>query len=134
VFESGYLSKSGLKTDNHPFHCPSGVTFQWNYETNYSMNKNLTLASGSNVPKSLASTHSSKTLFMIDGYNKSNVIWPANLKDENKVIKDTATKRMARHDGKLNITYVDGHLETLDGNQALSIGNNSNNKSELWSP
>ncbi len=71
---------------------------------------------------------------MIDGYNKSHIIWPANLKDENKVIKDTATKRMARHDGKLNITYVDGHLETLDGNQALSIGNNSNNKSELWSP
>ena len=134
LFESGYLSKSGLKTDNHPFHCPSGVTFQWNYETNYSMNKNLTLASGSNVPKSLASTHSSKTLFMIDGYNKSNVIWPANLKDENKVIKDTATKRMARHDGKLNITYVDGHLESLDGNQALSIGNNSNNSSQLWTP
>ncbi|MDD7983575.1 type II secretion system protein [Lentisphaera marina] len=134
LFESGYLSKSGLKTDNHPFHCPSGVTFQWNYETNYSMNKNLTLATGSNKPKSLASTHSSKTLFMIDGYNKSNIIWPAHLKDVNKVLKDTATKRMARHDGKLNITYIDGHLESLDGNQALSIGNNSNNSSQLWTP
>ena len=35
--------------------------------------------------------------------------------------------RMARHDGKLNLSFIDGHLESLNGNQLLSIGNSVSN-------
>ena len=136
IFESNYLSDSGNKTDNHPFHCPNGVKFDWNYETNYSMNYRLTWLTN-NTPVSLDSTHSAKTLFLIDGFNKANYIQPWAIKGNNglnRVLKDTKTKRHARHDGKLNLTYIDGHLETIDGNQLLSIGNTLSNTDDFWLP
>ena len=116
LFESNYLPDGGLKTDNHPFRCPSGVEFQWNYETNYSMNYRLTWAGGSNTPVSLVSTHASNTLFLIDGYNKSNVVWPAHIKGNTgitRVLNASPTMRMARHDGKVNLSFVDGHVGDL---------------------
>ena len=137
LFESNYLPDGGLQTDNHPFRCPKGVEFQWNYETNYSMNYRLTWAAGSNTPVSLVSTHSSDTLLLIDGYNKSNVIWPIHIKGNtgvSRVLNASSTMRMARHDGKVNLSFIDGHVESYNGNQLLSVGNSVSNTDDFWMP
>ena len=137
LFESNYLPDGGLKTKNHPFKCPKGVDFQWNYETNYSMNYRLTHNKNGHTPVSLVSNHSSETLFLIDGYNKSNIIWPTHIKGNtgiSRVLNASNTMRMARHDGKLNLSFIDGHVESLNGNQILSIGNSVSNTDEFWLP
>jgi prepilin-type N-terminal cleavage/methylation domain-containing protein/prepilin-type processing-associated H-X9-DG protein len=137
LFESGYLSDSGLKTDNHPFHCPKGVSFTWNYESNYSMNYKLTWAGGSNTPASLQASNASKTVFLMDGYNKNNVLWRNHIRGTSgidKVLKASSEMRIARHDGKLNISYIDGHIETMNGTQILNIGNSFQTSNEFWTP
>ncbi|WDE97771.1 prepilin-type N-terminal cleavage/methylation domain-containing protein [Lentisphaera profundi] len=136
LFESAYLSGAN-KSDKHPFHCPKGVAFNWNYETNYAMNYKLSFKSSTYSPIPLESTNGSSTLMLIDAYNKSNILWRNHIKGStgiNKVINASSEMKMARHDNKLNLTYLDGHLESISDTGILLIGNTLKTTDEFWTP
>ena len=136
LFELGYapeFSPNGL------YKCPSGAEMI-NYSTNnYSMNWRLGHDDGASPQEGykanlkLSSNHASDTIFFIDSYDNSSIIWAANLADEAKVYYSDETRRIARHQGKANLAFIDGHVESKSGVQLLNMGSEPWS-SDLWTP
>ena len=135
----GYLPLLDISDSNGVYRCPNGAEMD-NYSTNnYSMNWRLGHDDGSSTQEGyqanlkLSSNHASDTIFFIDSYNNSSTIWKANLTDEAKVYYSDESLRIARHQGKANLTFIDGHVESKSGAQLLNMGA-EHWASDLWTP
>ncbi|WDE96517.1 prepilin-type N-terminal cleavage/methylation domain-containing protein [Lentisphaera profundi] len=134
-----YLPELNTSNKNGIYRCPNGADMT-NYSTNnYSMNWRLGHDNGSSVQEGyhanlkLSSNHAADTIFFIDSYNNSSTIWYANLADESKVYYSDESLRIARHQGKANLVFIDGHVESKSGAQLLNMGAEPW-ASDLWTP
>jgi prepilin-type N-terminal cleavage/methylation domain-containing protein/prepilin-type processing-associated H-X9-DG protein len=135
----GYLPLLDISDNNGAYRCPNGAEMT-NYSTNnYAMNWRLGHDDGSSVQEGyqanlqISSTHANETVFFIDSYNNASTVWKANLADEAKVYYSDESLRIARHEGKANLAFIDGHVESKSGAQLLNMGSGTW-MSDTWTP
>ncbi|EDM25924.1 hypothetical protein LNTAR_07774 [Lentisphaera araneosa HTCC2155] len=129
-----------LNNENSIYHCPNGLAVSENSHNNYAINFRLargTLA-GSYEPSSLnysylsslESNHSTDTVLLLDGYNNNRMLQSSEINSDN-IFNRASDSKIARHKDKLNISYLDGHVESMAGSTLLP---ETNYRSDFWTP
>jgi len=129
-----------LNNENSIYHCPNGLAVSENSHNNYAINFRLargTLA-GSYEPSSLnysylsslESNHSTDTVLLLDGYNNNRMLQSSEINSDN-IFNRASDSKIARHKDKLNISYLDGHVESMAGSTLLP---ETNYRSNFWTP
>jgi len=129
-----------LSSDNESsiYRCPNGSEVPFYTDVNYSMNWRLghdngTAQTGFKANLAITSNHANETIFFMDGANNRSIVWAAELANSAYVYADDKNLRMARHQDKANIVYLDGHVEGKSGSQLLPMGTLAYT-SNLWTP
>ncbi|MDD7984635.1 prepilin-type N-terminal cleavage/methylation domain-containing protein [Lentisphaera marina] len=136
--QNSYLPEINAANSNEngsPYKCPNGVNLDTYYTNNYSQNYRLGQIDANGTvytPYQLTSNHASQTAFYMDSWKVQNTLFKYNLK-EAKIYDSNDQQAIARHEGKANIAYIDGHVSTLTGSQLLIIGSEANT-TEFWIP
>ena len=137
LIESTYLGVDFLKEDKQNLTCPNGIKLTQYYETNYSMNFMLTLENKNNTPVNISNGINRNTFMLIDGYNNDSILLPDSIKGKSgheKVLNVNKSRRIARHDNKANIVYLNGQLKSIKSTKLLKIGNNFKQNLQFWKP
>lgn len=112
--------------------CPLGEALtNKEYMSSISMNVNLGYDYGNwQVSASLTSTHASETMMLMDSYETYQTVWSTTLTAD-KVLDPDTQKRIARHNKKANVIFIDGHAESVGSTflQSTSAGGN-----DFWNP
>ena len=135
--QSSYLNKNVSEVTGSPFECPNGPSLKYYDETNFSMNYRITFNSPDFIPHSVASTNNSETFMLIDGFNREKLVWRKDIQGNvgvRRILGSSERQRMARHEGKLNISFLNGSVRTFSGHQLLEIGNSLQINESFWTP
>ncbi|MDD7986654.1 type II secretion system protein [Lentisphaera marina] len=126
--------------ENPVYHCPNGLSISENWHNNYAMNFRLVRGDnlGSYDPSplsynylsSLESSHASVTMLLLDGYNNNRILQSSEI-NSNNIFTLASDSKIARHKDKLNISYLDGHIESIAGSTLLP---ETNYRSDFWTP
>ncbi|WDE96515.1 prepilin-type N-terminal cleavage/methylation domain-containing protein [Lentisphaera profundi] len=136
--ENDFLPELNTSDNNGIYSCPNGAEITNYWAINYAMNWRLGWDNGSDTQEgyhanlSLDSTHASSIIFFLDAYNNNAILWKNSL-SENGIFNIDKTLRVARHQNKGNVIFVDGHAENTSGQQLLYMGSVPYEE-DLWTP
>ncbi|WDE96680.1 type II secretion system protein [Lentisphaera profundi] len=129
------ISASNSNVNSSPYKCPEGVELDTYYTSNYSQNFRLGLTSESGTAYDqyvLTSTHASSTVLHMDSFMTNTTLWKGNL-TENKVFNADPEARVGRHLQKANTSFIDGHIEALNGTYLIQISTEAST-TDFWVP
>jgi prepilin-type processing-associated H-X9-DG protein/prepilin-type N-terminal cleavage/methylation domain-containing protein len=126
--ESSYLNGYAAELRS----CPNGVTLtDSNWMSSIAMNVNFGYDYGNwQTAAQLNSTHADETMLLMDSYNVNQSIWSTTLSAEKLLGPDSQT-RIARHNNKANVMFLDGHAAPLGSTFLQSTNAGGNN---FWQP
>lgn len=133
-----FLPKIDTDESNNIYKCPKGADINDYWAINYAMNWRLGWDNGVAAQEdwhanlSLDSTHPSATVFFLDAYNNNAIMWKGGL-DEDAVYNVAEGFRVARHQNKGNVAFIDGHVEAISA-QGLLYMASKNYRDETWEP
>ena len=112
--------------------CPEGAEIVNDWMSGLGINHNFGLRHATKTPIPTTSSHTSNTMLMMDTYNTTNFsnAWNSQMTSD-KVLEASKTERIARHSGKANVSFLDGHAEAKNATYLLTLNNNNN---VFWSP
>ena len=90
-----------------------------------------------NAPVGISNGINKNTFMLMDGYNSESILFPDSIKGEigyEKVLNVDKNVRIARHNNKANIVYLDGQVKSINSSELLRIGNNYEQNTQFWSP
>jgi prepilin-type N-terminal cleavage/methylation domain-containing protein/prepilin-type processing-associated H-X9-DG protein len=129
-----------INNENSVYHCPNGLSVSENWHNNYAINFRLTRGdnSGSYNTSSLSyeylssldSSHPTDTVLLLDGYNNNRMLQSSEI-NSNNIFNRTSDSKIARHNDKFNISYLDGHIKSIAGSSLLP---ETNYRSNFWTP
>ena len=134
----GYLPEIDVNSSNansSPYKCPEGSELDTYYTSNYSQNFRLGLTAENGTAyesHKLSSSHASSTVLHMDSFRTNLTLWKGNLQ-ANKVHHDDAQASVARHLQKANTSFLDGHVEALNGTLLIQISGEATT-TEFWIP
>lgn len=133
-----FLPAIDLDDTSNIYKCPNGADITDYWGINYAMNWRLGWDDGVTVQEdwhanlSLESTHASSIVFFLDAYNNNAILWKGDL-DEDAVYNVEEGFRIARHQGKGNVAFIDGHVEATSAIQLLYMAS-KNYRDDTWTP
>jgi prepilin-type N-terminal cleavage/methylation domain-containing protein/prepilin-type processing-associated H-X9-DG protein len=139
---SGYVNYD-YEDKNSIYVCPTlGSSLNGAWSSNYALNFRFVRGRGdgtSYLPDpdnfgylhKMESIHSSSTMLIMDGDDNFRMMLPGALTDEGDMYTDNS--HIIRHLGKTNVTFLDGHTETMTPTQLLSKGTQGINE-DFWKP
>ncbi len=118
-----------------PYKCPVGAELDSYYTSNYSQNFRLGLRPESGVAYEqykMSSNHASSTVLHMDSFGTGVTLWKGILQ-ENKVFNATTNTSVARHLQKANTSFLDGHIESMNGTRLIQI-ESEDSTTNFWIP
>ena len=137
LVDSSYLGNITNKDITRPLKCPNGISLDYNYDSNYSLNFKLTVKNKKNTPNPITNSNAKQTHIFMDAHVKESVLWPESIKGKTgheKIIGNEKRQRIARHNLQANITYLDGQVKSINSSKLLRIGNNYKQNAQFWAP
>ena len=114
--------------------CPNGSQMQdtaKDWASSIGVNAKLAYYDGVwHIPVPMDTIHGSNTMLLMDSYSVNPVVWPSTV-EADKVLDSDKEKRVARHDNKANVGFIDGHVAAL-GSTYLQSKNDAT--ADFWLP
>ena len=114
--------------------CPNGSPIQDTdkyWASSIGVNAKLAYDDGAwQIPVPMDTSHGSDTMLLMDSYNITPVVWATTLTAD-KILDSDQEKRIARHDNKANVGFIDGHVAAL-GSTYLQSKNDAT--ADFWLP
>ena len=111
------------------YNCPNGLTINASWQNNYALNFRVgrgnasgsfsTLKTSYQYLSKLESSHSSETMLLVDGYNNNRFLQSSEI-SSNTIFELSSEAKIARHNDKCNLAFIDGHVESMAGSVLLS--------------
>ena len=111
--------------------CPEGAEITNNWMSGLGINHNFGLRHQTKTPIKTISSHASETLMMMDTYNTTSFSNAWSVQMNSAMVMALKTERIARHDNKANVSYLDGHARALNASYLITKTDNSD---VFWSP
>jgi len=89
-----------------------------------------TASTSYNYLSTLESSHSTETMLLVEGYNNNRILQSSEI-NSNNIFELSSQVKIARHNDKTNVAYLDGHIESMDGSVLLS---KTDYQADFWTP
>ena len=129
-----------INSSTSSFNCSNGLAISENWQNNYAMNFRLVRGDNTgsysssstsyNYLSTLESSHSTDTMMIVDGYNNNRILQSSEI-NSNNIFELSSDSKIARHNDKTNIAFLDGHIESMPGSTLLS---KTGYQSDFWTP
>ena len=114
--------------------CPSGAPVDADWKASLALNGLLIEEQfSSETPYPLTTSHPTETLLIMDSYKVWRRQFPGYFTTEN-LVNSESQNRTARHNGKANTLFIDGHSEALTSAQLMFYGGGNSPDSNFWNP
>lgn len=110
-------------------HCPEAQPLESRDDSNIGINKFFSSLPHNNLQ--ISGSQLQKTMLLLDSANLKHIIYKNHITDDSLVHGLNNTQRIARHQGKANILYADGHSSSVIGSYLLR---QTDTNSIFWVP